>query len=211
MEVPPGEKLGKPKFFGSRTPRGVLWAFQNFAIFWYPKLLNGHNLGSTNDRKLVLVSNIMFWDELSEKNFENFFWAQKKKFWPRGGHFGYPWPPSTMKLEILIKNYQSHINFTLESAKKNMGIDLYQGYKNFQNLLVRPFLAVFGCFCYFLAYLWHLYYGYLIFYRMATNFRLKCLRINQKNLGIRILRKSSWFFKFFFNVFCPFLEFLAIF
>ena len=50
-----------------------------------------------------------------------------------------------MKLEILIKNYQSHINFTLESAKKNMGIDLYQGYKNFQNLLVRPFLAVFGC------------------------------------------------------------------
>ena len=87
-----------------------------------------------------------------------------------------------MKLEILIKNYQSHINFTLESAKKNMGIDLYQGYKNFQNLLVRPFLAVFGCFCYFLASLWHLYYGYLIFYRMATNFRLKCLRINKKNL-----------------------------
>ena len=48
---------------------GVLWAFQNFAIFGYHQPLNGHNFWSTNDRKLVLVSNIMFWDELSEKNF----------------------------------------------------------------------------------------------------------------------------------------------
>ena len=158
----------------------VLWAFEILAFFGYRQLLNGHNLGSTNDRRLVLVSNIMFWDELSEKNFENFFWAQKKIFWPRGGHFGYPRPPSTMKLEILIKNYQSHINFTLESAKKNLSIDLYQGYKNFQNSLVRPFLAVFGCFCYFLAYFWYLYYEYLIFFRMATNFRLERLRINKK-------------------------------
>ena len=142
----------------------VLWAFEILAFFGYRQLLNGHNLGSTNDRRLVLVSNIMFWDELSEKNFENFFWAKKKIFWPRGGHFGYPRPPSTMKLEILIKNYRFHINFTLESAKKNLGIDLYQGYKNFQNLLVRPFLALFGCFFCFLAYFWHLYYGYLIFY-----------------------------------------------
>ena len=62
----------------------------------------------------------MFWEELSEKNFENFFWAQKKKFGPRGGHFGYPRPPSTMKFEILIKNYRFHINFTLESAKKKI-------------------------------------------------------------------------------------------
>ena len=63
---------------------GVLWAFQNLAIYGYCQLLNGHNLGSTNDRRLVLVSNIMFWDELSEKNFENFFWAKKKNFaiWP---------------------------------------------------------------------------------------------------------------------------------
>ena len=99
-----------------------------------------------------------------------FFGPKKKNFGLGGGHFGYPQPPSTMKLEILIKNYQSHINFTLESAKKNLAIDLYQGYKNFQNLLVRLFLAVFGCFCYFLAYLWHLYNGYLIFYRMATNY-----------------------------------------
>ena len=69
---------------------GVLWAFQNLAIFGYQYFLNGHNFGSTNDRKLVSVSNIRFWDELSEKNFQNFFWAKKKKFWPRGGHFGYP-------------------------------------------------------------------------------------------------------------------------
>ena len=48
---------------------GVLWAFQNFVIFGYRQPLNGHNFWSTNDRKLVLVSNIMFWDELSEKNF----------------------------------------------------------------------------------------------------------------------------------------------
>ena len=64
---------------------GVLWAFEVLAFLGYPQLLNGYNLGSTNDRMLVLVSNIMFWDELSEKFFENFFWAKKKKFWPRGG------------------------------------------------------------------------------------------------------------------------------
>ena len=52
----------------------VLWGFEILAFFGYRQLLNGHNLGSTNDRRLVLVSNIMFWDELSEKNFENFFW-----------------------------------------------------------------------------------------------------------------------------------------
>ena len=44
--------------------------------------------GSTNDRKLVLVSNIMFWDELSEKNFKIFFWAQKKNFGPGGAILG---------------------------------------------------------------------------------------------------------------------------
>ena len=66
----------------------VLWAFEILAFFGYRQLLNGHNLGSTNDRRLVLVSNIMFWDELSEKNFENFFWAQEKKFWPRGAILG---------------------------------------------------------------------------------------------------------------------------
>ena len=60
MEVPPGEKLGNPKFFGSRTPRGVVMGISKFGDFWVPIFLNGHNFGSTNDRKLVLVSNIMF-------------------------------------------------------------------------------------------------------------------------------------------------------
>ena len=116
-----------------------------------------------------------------------------------------------MKLEILIKNYQSHINFTLESAKKNMAIDLYQGYKNFQNLLVRPFLAVFRCFFCFLAYFWHLYYGYLIFYQLATNFRLKCHRINEKILGLEFLENAIGFSSFFSTFFGSFLNFLGIF
>ena len=85
MEVPPGEKLGNPKFFGPRTPRGVLWAFQNLAIFGYQYFLNGHNFGSTKDSKLVLVSNIRFWDKLSEKSLQKFFWAQKKPFFGPGG------------------------------------------------------------------------------------------------------------------------------
>ena len=54
--------------------------FDDFDILPYLQLLNGHNLGSTNDRRLVLVSNIMFWDELSEKNCENFFGAPKDHF-----------------------------------------------------------------------------------------------------------------------------------
>ena len=66
----------------------VLWAFEILAFFGYRQLLNGHNLGSTNDRRLVLVSNIMFWDELSEKNFENFFWAKKKNFGLGGAILG---------------------------------------------------------------------------------------------------------------------------
>ena len=116
-----------------------------------------------------------------------------------------------MKLEILIKNYRFHINFTLESAKKNLGIDLYQGYKNFQNLLVRPFLAVFRCFFCFLAYFQHLYYGYLIFYQLATNFRLKCHRINEKILGLEFLENALGFLSFFSTFFGPFLTFLGIF
>ena len=138
-------------FFALGALGGVLWAFEILAFFGYRQLFNGHNLGSTNDRRLVLVSNIMFWDELSEKNFENFFWANKKHFGLGVAILGTRDPPSTMKFEILIKNYQFYINFTLESAKKSLGVDLYQGYKNFQNLLVRPFLAVFGGFRYFLA------------------------------------------------------------
>ena len=51
-----------------------------FGLFWPFLGIFGHNLGSINDRKLVLVSNILFWDELTEKNFQNFFGAQKKHF-----------------------------------------------------------------------------------------------------------------------------------
>ena len=68
-----------------------------FGLFWPFLGIFGHNLGSTNVRKLVLVSNIMFWDEHSEKEFLDFFWTQKNQFWPKGGHFGYPNLPSTMK------------------------------------------------------------------------------------------------------------------
>ena len=40
-----------------------------FGLFWPFLGIFGHNLRSTNVRKLVLVSNIMFWDEHSEKEF----------------------------------------------------------------------------------------------------------------------------------------------
>ena len=63
-------------------------SFTVFGHFWLFSGIFGHNLGSTNDRKLVLVSNIMFWDELSEKNFENFFWAKKKNFGLGGAILG---------------------------------------------------------------------------------------------------------------------------
>ena len=73
-------KLGNTNFLALGALGAVLWAFEILAFFGYRQLLYGHNLGSTNDRRLVLVSNIIFWDELSEKNFENFFWAKKKNF-----------------------------------------------------------------------------------------------------------------------------------
>ena len=104
------EKLGNPKSFCSRTPRGSVMGVSNFAIFG--QFLNNHILASTNDRRLVLVSNIMFWDELSEKNLKIFLGSKKKKFWPRGGHFGYPRPPSTMKLEIFCKLCSKKLKIT---------------------------------------------------------------------------------------------------
>ena len=51
-----------------------------FGLFWPFLGIFGHNLGSTNVRKLVLVSNIMFWDELFGKNFLGFFGTQKKGY-----------------------------------------------------------------------------------------------------------------------------------
>ena len=82
------EKLGNPKSFCSRTPRGKVMGVSNFAIFG--QFLNNHILASTNDRRLVLESNIKFWNELSEKICEIFFWPKNPIFWPKGGHFGYP-------------------------------------------------------------------------------------------------------------------------
>ena len=49
-----------------------------FGLFWPFLGIFGHNLGSINDRKLVLVSN-MFWDESSEKT-KTFFCTQKIHF-----------------------------------------------------------------------------------------------------------------------------------
>ena len=49
---------------------GHFWPFLAiFGHFWLFLGIFGHNLGSINDRKLVLVSNIRFWDELFGKNF----------------------------------------------------------------------------------------------------------------------------------------------
>ena len=69
---------------------GVLWAFQILPFLAYLQFLNNHILASTNDRRLVLESNIKFWNELSEKICEIFFWPKNPIFWPKGGHFGYP-------------------------------------------------------------------------------------------------------------------------
>ena len=93
---PPGRNLEIPNFFALGPLGGVLWPFEILAFFGYFQLLNSHNSGSTNDRRLVLVSNIMFWDELSEKKFENFFWAPKDHFLAKRGPF---WVPITPKYE----------------------------------------------------------------------------------------------------------------
>ena len=53
---PLGRNLEIQNFSALGPLGGVLWAFQNFAIFGYRQPLNGHNFWSTNDRKLVLVS-----------------------------------------------------------------------------------------------------------------------------------------------------------
>ena len=112
---------------------GVLWAFQILPFLAYLQFLNNHILASTNDRRLVLVSNIKFWNELSEKIYEIFFWAQKSHFLAKRGPFWVPVTPSTRKFEILTLPYHFHIKFMLESTKKNMGSDLYEGAIDFQS------------------------------------------------------------------------------
>ena len=145
MRYPLGRNLEIQNFFALGPLGGVLWAFQNLANFGYIQLLNGHNLGSTNDRRLVLVSN-MFWDKLSEKKNQNFFWAQKNHFLAQGGPFWVPVTPSTMNFGILTKNYHFYIKYMLESSKKTLGPCTNEGAIIFQNLLVWLFLAIFGIF-----------------------------------------------------------------
>ena len=105
------------------------------------QFLNDHILASTNDRRLVLVSNIKFWNEISEKIYEIFFWAQKSHFLAKRGPFWVPVTPSTMKFEILTLPYHFHIKFMLESTKKTLGIDLYEGAIDFQSFYYWSFLA----------------------------------------------------------------------
>ena len=101
-------------FFALGPLGGVLWAFQILAFLAHLQFLNDHILASTNDRRLVLVSNIKFWNELSEKIYENFFWAQKSHFLAKRGPFWVPVTPSTRKFEILTLPYHFHIKFMLE-------------------------------------------------------------------------------------------------
>ena len=96
-------------FFALGPLGGVLWAFQILAFLAHLQFLNDHILASTNDRRLVLVSNIKFWNELSEKIYEIFFLAQKSHFLAKRGPFWVPVTPSTMKFEILTP----HVIFTL--------------------------------------------------------------------------------------------------
>ena len=120
-------------FFALGPLGGVLWAFQILAFLAHLQFLNDHILASTNDRRLVLVSNIKFWNELSEKIYEIFFWAQKSHFFAKRGPFWVPVTPSARKFEILTLPYHFHIKFMLESTKKNMVSNLYEGAIDFQS------------------------------------------------------------------------------
>ena len=118
------------------------------------------------------------------------FFGLKKNFFGLGGPFWVPATPQYNEIGNFDKKLSISYKFYIRICKKKF---VYRPLSRLQKFSKLASQAIFGCFCYFLAYLWHLYYGYLIFYRMATNFRLKCLRINKKNLGTRILRKGSWF------------------
>ena len=67
---------------------GVLWAFQILPFLAYLQFLNNHILASTNDRRLVLESNIKFWNELSEKICEIFFGPKIPFFGQKGAILG---------------------------------------------------------------------------------------------------------------------------
>ena len=66
----------------------MLWAFQILAFLAHLQFLNDHILASTNDRRLVLVSNIKFWNELSEKIHEIFLGQKKKILGQKGAILG---------------------------------------------------------------------------------------------------------------------------
>ena len=127
------EKLGNPKILYSRTPRGAVMGVSNLAFLAYLQFLNDHILASTPDRRLVLVSNIKFWNELSEKIYEIFFWPKKSHILAKMGPFWVPVTPSTRKFEILTLPYHFHIKFMLESTKRILGYDLYEGAIDFQS------------------------------------------------------------------------------
>jgi len=57
-----------------------------------------------------------------------------------------------MKFEILTKKYHFYMKYMLESTIKTLGPCTNEGAKNFQNLLVWLFLAVFSRLWHFLAY-----------------------------------------------------------
>ena len=88
---------------------GRFWAF--LAITWDLQMLECWFWCQTS----CFVMNFL------KKIFKIFFGAKKIFFWARGGHFGYPNHPSTMKFLILTKLCHFHIKYMLESTKKTLG------------------------------------------------------------------------------------------
>ena len=88
-----------------------------------------------------------FWYQTSSfgmnflKKYMKFFFGPKKAiFFAKRGPFWVPVTPSTRKFEILTLPYHFHIKFMLESTKKNMAFDLYEGAIDVQSC----FLAIFA-------------------------------------------------------------------
>ena len=74
----------------------------------------------------------------------NFFGGPKKQILAKRGPFWVSVNPSMRKFEILTLPYNFYIKFMLESTKKNMAIDLYEGAIDFQSFHLWPFLAFLG-------------------------------------------------------------------